>query len=25
MYLLGMNPGDLEKPFDNFKKQYFTR
>jgi GntR family transcriptional regulator len=25
MYLLGMNPGDLEKPFDNFKKKYFTR
>lgn len=23
MYLLGMNPGDLEKPFDKFKKQYF--
>ena len=25
MYLLGMGPGDLEKPFEKFKKQYFTR
>lgn len=25
MYLLGMNPGDLEKPFEKFKKQNFSR
>jgi GntR family transcriptional regulator len=25
MYLLGISPDDLEKPFDKFKKQYFTR
>lgn len=25
MYLLGMGPGDLEKPFDKFKKQFLTR
>jgi DNA-binding transcriptional regulator YhcF (GntR family) len=25
MYLLGMSPGDLERPFDKFKKQYFHR
>jgi GntR family transcriptional regulator len=23
MYLLGMSPDDLEKPFEKFKKQYF--
>jgi GntR family transcriptional regulator len=25
MYLLGMSPGDLEKPFEKFKKQNFSR
>ncbi|HWB91808.1 MAG TPA: GntR family transcriptional regulator [Puia sp.] len=25
MYLLGMSPDDLAKPFERFKKQYFTR